>query len=689
MESAAGHELDPAGVELARALRRETDGNPFFVAELLRDLVESGAIRQDTTGHWSPVDPGGGFVPPDSVREVIGTRVSRLGEESELVLSTASVIGRDFDLDLLEETTKIEEDVLIDLLEGARRAALASELVTVPGRYTFSHALVQHTLYEAMGPTRRTRLHRVVGEAMEHLYGEGSDARVGELARHFRLAARPADHDKAIGYARRAGEGALKALAPDDAVHYFSQALGLSQQRTAVDPILRIDLLTRLGTAERQAGMMESRDHLLDAARDARQIGDTERLVAAVLANNRGWFSSLTQQDTEKIDLLEAALTALGAHDSPERARLLATLCSELDFWSDLQVRLELADEAKAIARRLEDVPTLVDVVNRTHTAVTAPSTAQRQLADATEVWMASRELKDPARTFEAALRSNICTIRSGQFDLARRHLAEMQDLAEELRQPTWLWQSRYAAACNALIRGDTTEAEALASSAFDVASARGEPDGFAYYAAQLMRVRHQQGRLGEMLPVIAEAVEQYPDLIAYKAVHIGACVEAGEDEVARALMDDAAARGFSVPEDAVWFDSVMNYAFAAVELRLVGPAGQLFELLAPFHDQVPCEGVVAFEPVASILGGLATVIGRFEQADSYFDEAAGLNRRGEMRYAQALTSLLWGRMLQERLGPGDGERAQEHFEQARGAAARGGYALIERRATDELAKMT
>ncbi len=171
MESAAGHELDDAGVGLAHQLYRETDGNPFFVAEVLRNLSESGAIYQDAArGVGRRQTPRGSLALPHSVRAVIGTRVSRLGEEATKVLSTASVIGRDFDLDLLAETTAMDEDDLIDLLDQAQHAALVNELADSPGRYSFSHALIQHTLYEDLGGTRRTRLHHAVGEAIERLY---------------------------------------------------------------------------------------------------------------------------------------------------------------------------------------------------------------------------------------------------------------------------------------------------------------------------------------------------------------------------------------------------------------------------------------------------------------------------------------------------------------------------------------
>ena len=101
LEAAAGQTLDDVGVGLAHVVYRETDGNPYFVSEVLRHLAETGAIHQDVTGRWTLETTAGQLALPDSVREVIGARVGRLGEDAERVLSVAAVIGRDFDLDLL------------------------------------------------------------------------------------------------------------------------------------------------------------------------------------------------------------------------------------------------------------------------------------------------------------------------------------------------------------------------------------------------------------------------------------------------------------------------------------------------------------------------------------------------------------------------------------------------------------
>ena len=288
MEAGAGYRLDDAAVGLAHAISRETDGNPFFVSEVLRNLVETGAISRDAEGHWVAQDSFDTTALPDSVRQVIGARVLRLGKEAGRVLSVASVIGRDFDLELLARATKTDEDDLLDLLEAASVAALVREQSDTSGRYAFAHALIGRTLYEDMGPNRRARAHRQVAEALEDLCGDRPGARVGELARHW-VAVQPIDLEKAISYSHQAGDAALAALAPADALRHYAQALDLYPQLSHPDPALGLDLAIGLGTAQRQMGDPVFRATLLDASRRAADLDDTERLVAAASANDRGF----------------------------------------------------------------------------------------------------------------------------------------------------------------------------------------------------------------------------------------------------------------------------------------------------------------------------------------------------------------------------------------------------------------
>jgi class 3 adenylate cyclase len=266
LAAAAGHDLDPNGLALAGELAGETGGNPFFVGEILRNLTESAAIMfDDATGRWS-VDRSALSRLPESVREVIEHRIDRLDGARE-VLTIAAVIGRTFDVALLVELVERSEARLLDLLEAAVSASLLRESTDQVGRFTFEHALINHTLYQGLGNTRRARLHRRIAEALEKQLAGDPAARVGELAQHWAKASTTGDLDKAMTYTKLAGERALAELAPDEALQWFGRALELLGDRD--DPATRCDLLIGLGEAQRLTGEAAHRQTLLDASRIA------------------------------------------------------------------------------------------------------------------------------------------------------------------------------------------------------------------------------------------------------------------------------------------------------------------------------------------------------------------------------------------------------------------------------------
>ena len=509
VESMAGHTLDDDGIALAHSVYRETDGNPFFVAEVLRHLAETGTIVQDAEGHWVAAQPGAEIALPDSVRQVVGVRVGRLGVLATKALSAAAVIGREFDLDLTAAVAEVEEDTLIDLLEQAQGRHVGTR---GPGCARALHvqpcSRPAHDLPGPRGPRGRARLHRQVAEEIERQLGNAPGGHAGELARHYLLASRPAEVDKALAYARLAGEAALEALAPDEALRWFAQALELAGQTT--EPAVRIDLLIGLGTAQRQVGGSEFRATLLEAARLAQETDDTERLVTAALANYRGFTSVSGEVDAERVEMLQAALRAVGDDESPRRARLLARLCSEFAY-RPLEERVSLEQEAKTMARHLGDPGTLVAVINDCSLPLRVPSTLGGQLADIRESLEIAERIGDPLGQFWASAWTYIDATRAGDFTLAERCLALGQVVSARLQEPTMLWAHTFQEASFALQRGEPDRAEELATQALEIGSASEEPDAFTYYGSQLMVARDQQGRLGELVDLIAEVGRTEP----------------------------------------------------------------------------------------------------------------------------------------------------------------------------------
>jgi class 3 adenylate cyclase len=689
LEAIAGYTLDDAAVNIAHAVYRETDGNPFFVNEILRHLSETGAIFQDPTGRWVAKDVAERLPLPESVREVVGARVGRLGENAEKVMSLAAVIGRDFDFDLLARASAGTEEELLDILDASAAAGLVREMGT-QGNYNFSHALIQHTLYEDLGPTRRARAHRVVAQALEDLCGDRPGFRVGELARHWSSTSQPIDLNRAIDYSRQAADAALSSLAPADAFNYYERALDLYARIDEPDPVLGIDLEIGRGTAQRQSGDPAFRDTLLAAARRAINVGDTGRLVAAALANDRGFYTEVGAIDAEKVEILETATDLLAA-DSSERALVLATLCSELAHGCPLDRRQRLADEAVAIAESLGDDAVVVRVLNHLHVALQVPSLLELSLNRTADALIRAERIGDPVQMFWAAQWRAEASARAGDVAEMNRCIAIVGSIAEQLDQPLFTWDYTFVSSLPAQIAGDTDRAEQLAMAALKIGTDCGQPDAAIIFGAQLMIISGQRGTMSDLAPLIEDMATKTPDISQwlFGSLLAKAHVEGGRTEDALRILEKFAAAGFDLPLDQTWLTGMVDFADAAIECRDQEYAGPLFERLAPWASQLPATGGSALGPVSHYLGGLATVLGRHDEADGYFTQSAAMCDRMGAKFFAARTDLLWGRLLAARKAPGDTERSLELLVRAHAVAKANGYGTVEKRSAAALQGMS
>jgi tetratricopeptide (TPR) repeat protein len=330
------------------------------------------------------------------------------------------------------------------------------------------------------------------------------------------------------------------------------------------------------------------------------------------------------------------------------------------------------------LARRLADPGTLVRVINDCSAALRIPSTLGENLADGLEALGVAEGLGDPVGLYWAATHAHVDANRSGQFELGSRCQATAKDVSDRLQQPALLWHATYTASAVAMLHGDPLKAEELATQALEVGTNCGQPDAFSTYGTQLTVVRYQQGRTGELAPLIFGLVEQNPGVPGYQGALAQAYLDGGDVDAARRLVEEGASTGFAAPLTISWIHGILGFARPAVELNLPGPAEQGFDLLSAYHDQVPYETVLALDPVAMYLGGLSTVLGRYELAGAYFEEATDLIARGAMRFAAAYTQLLWARMLIARRRAGDSRRARDLLEQTLTTATDCGYAVLE-----------
>jgi hypothetical protein len=223
------------------ALYHETEGNPFFVEEVLKHLVEEGAIYREA-GRWQ-IQPPAGFSVPQSIKVTIGRRLERLSEESRDLLRLAGVIGQQFRFEVLLQASGLEEERLLGIVEEW----LGAHLVVEERRgwdelYRFQHAQIRGVLYDQPSLRRKARLHERVGLALEAVYAGAVGEHLDELAHHFARARSEAGIEKGIDYCLRAGEKARNLYANEEAIQHLTAALELLRLSRALpedEPHLR------------------------------------------------------------------------------------------------------------------------------------------------------------------------------------------------------------------------------------------------------------------------------------------------------------------------------------------------------------------------------------------------------------------------------------------------------------------
>ena len=358
IEVAAGVD-PPAG--LTEAVHTQTEGNPLFVTEVVRLLVQEGALSPDPSPRGRGETGGRGEGDswtvriPEGVREVIGRRLNRLSQRCNETLTIASVIGREFELRQLTPLVEdISEDRLLEVLEEALSARVIEELPQAVGRYQFTHALIQETLTEELTLTRRVRLHARIAETLEELYGDSAEVHAAELAPHFAEAEAVLGADRLVHYSLLAGERALAAYAWEEAMGHFRRGLAAKEGQSVDAETAK--LLFGLGRAEAstlQRGPSGSLLSSLERAFDYyAEIGDvTWALVVALEQPGPPLVRS-----PEVTPFLARAL-ALAPEGSHQAGQQLSRYGNQLGVVEgDFEAARQAFDRALEIARREGDI---------------------------------------------------------------------------------------------------------------------------------------------------------------------------------------------------------------------------------------------------------------------------------------------------------------------------------------------
>ena len=355
VEALAGQ---PPPEELVRVIDSETEGNPFFVEELYLHLAESGVLLDDGGRVRADLKVDEASV-PDSIRLVVGERLSRLSGPTREALAAAAVAGRVFPPDFVGEVAGVDTDALVDAFEEAEGARLIGP-VKGDGNLAFSHELIRQTLLADLSTLKRERLHLRAANAIERRYADDLEDHAADLTHHLSRAGRLADRPRLVRYLTIAGERAADAAAFDDAVAHFQQALSLLERSTQET---RAELLERLAMALRSVGRWDDALSNMNEALDLYQaLGRTDALgrLSWAMVSQLTWSARVL----EAVQAGQRALGALGDIVSADRARLVSAMGWAVSLGGDHATAKEMFDQARALAGQVGDERALADVLH-------------------------------------------------------------------------------------------------------------------------------------------------------------------------------------------------------------------------------------------------------------------------------------------------------------------------------------
>lgn len=642
---------------LSAELYKITDGNPLFANEFVRLLAAE--RRLESHERWSVTLPQG-------IKEVVLQRIRNLSDECVDLLKIISVLGGEFETKLVAALSRLPAEVVQSLVTDAIRGRVLEGLGD--GRWRFSNALMQTTLYEELSATRRARLHLAAAEAIEILYSNDLDRYLAELAHHYSEGSIGGDKASAISYLVKAGRQAAGQLAYEEAVGYFEKALVFSDEASSPE---RCGLLLSFGDALWRSGNTAgAKGTFLVAAEMARALESPELLAQASLgyACGYGGFGFESRPDPTLISLLEESLAAIGEEDSALRVRVLCRMALELYFMPEVERREALSREALEIARRIDDDSVLLTALFCRTWATINPSNLSDRLAIAPEILRLAEQLSHRELLFLGHHLSLSNMLETGDIDAVDREMDICLRVADELGHPLYIWLATCLKAMRALIDGNFEAADSFAQESMQTPG-RGQSEvAIGAFAVLNYLIAWVRGELPAIEGSVEYVAENYPWLPAWKAALAYVYADADREESARAQFESLAADDFaSLPWDGYWLCSLCMLALTCHYLGDRDRARTLYDLISPYEDLCVLAGqaTVSMGSVATFLGILAHTMGRWDDGIRLLEKAISKNDQMTNRPFLAVTCFEYAALLVDS-GSNDSELVDRMIARAR-----------------------
>jgi predicted ATPase/DNA-binding CsgD family transcriptional regulator len=639
---------------LSQRLWKESEGNPFFLEELLRTWLETGALT--VTPSRASVSPSPPATLPASIRGLIRQRFARLPQEVLEILRSAAILGRTFASTLLGEVMGQDEELVEERLLAAMQAGvLRSDL---PDRYTFSHDTIREYLYSEVTPARRKRVHGFIGRVLEARLEQEDAQQLAQLAFHF---AHSGDRVRGITYSQLAAAQAMRAAAPGEAMSHYYMALALLDQQDQ----RRGALSLALGDAAFSAGVEREAVQAFETA----QTWFTDHLdvvAAARAAYRQGCAWTRLEEHAAAQTALEQALTLLHEHACAEQVQVLVELATlqavslgkHTEGMAYGQQALELASQLgegrlEAMANRV--VGNLLVRGNELPQGIVL---LERALALAIAA-------DDPAEATECCACLTMAYFWSGRLHQMKESLLRRIELAHRCQEP---YQLRHLypwlTACAACL-GNFVEAEQWLSQAVSaIASLTSpEPQAFLLQMRGMLAVSHHEYEAAE--EYLAQAMALFRQmgpgvLIWYLPMQGWVQLLLGKREEALACLQETETLLSSQEPGTLLTGNVMLY-LAQMALLIEDR-----ERISYYTSKLlPFQGLYLDWLVDRILGELSTFQTAWSEAQACLNRAEEMARREDLLPELAFTQVAQARLALAQGGRGSVPRARDLFEQA------------------------
>jgi ATP/maltotriose-dependent transcriptional regulator MalT len=639
---------DPPPPAVVDAVYGQSEGNPLFVAETA--VMLGRRIKEQRL-------PAAGFhfKIPESLREVIATRLDAMPTAVTRLLGTAAVLGREFDSAFLAEMAGATGTQVARSLQVAEQAGVVTTLDRV--RYRFHHVLFREVLYADHNTLSRVLLHRKAGELLESRFREGFGDHVSQLAYHFFESAQAGRERKAVNYCRQAAEAATAKRAYGEAAAQYDCALQALELGADPNPDGRFDLLLAMGQAQHHAGQLNDANQTLMKAAVLAYRQQAWRRLARALSDFQMVCQHSGYRHVASVPLHRATLEHLPEDDPGLRARTLASLAMAYRTVAEPELASAAFQESVSLARQCPDPRVLLACLRKGNWTVGRnPGGIHQGLEISREVLDLATAQGDSETALDARadIVFQLCDL--GEIEQAGQHLRELRKLAEKQRQPHFQNVLAGFETAVAILRGSWEEALDQAGEAIRQVPLQGVPGLEGRYAFQVFAVKKARGTLMEVAELAGRIIAASNGAQLWLPGQILLHCELGQQAQARealAQLGDPA----RLPADDLQCIALVYLAEACSNLRDRPMCARLFEQLAPYRGlNATLAGTLMLGAVSGFMAMLASALDKNREARELFEEALKMNRAMGALPALARTQVDFARLL---LGS---ERPEDHL---------------------------